>query len=79
MRLREVGITLEIRRDQTLLCTHELCRGHHQTLLIPTHHAGIPIASATTGKTRLTLSVSAPQVEVRSLSEYEVLVEEVAA
>lgn len=78
--VREVGAVVEILRDETQLAVHALCRQEHQTLLLASHHAGIPTQSPPTGKARLALKVSAPEVEVRSLAAYEALLslEEVA-
>jgi hypothetical protein len=71
---------VEIVREEVQLAVHSLCLQQHQALTIAAHHAGIPTVASRTGKTRLSLTVSAPQVEVRSLAAYEELLslEEVA-
>ena len=78
--VREVGAVVEIVREEQQLAVHSLCLGQHQTLTIAAHHAGIPTQAPRSGKARLSLKGSAPQVEVRSLDAYEALLslEEVA-
>jgi transposase len=78
--VREVGAVVEIVREEVQLAVHSLCSGHHQTLVIAAHHKDIPTTTPQGGKARLSLMVSAPQVEVRSLAVYEALLalEEVA-
>jgi len=78
--VREVGAVVEILCEQTQLAVHARCTGHHQTLTLLAHHADIPTGAATAKKARLSLTVTAPQVEVRSLDVYEALagLEEVA-
>jgi transposase len=73
--LRVVGEQLEIRAGGVLLAAHALCSGQHQVLTLPGHYAGL-LAGATAGpggKARITISVAAPEVEVRPLSAYEAL------
>jgi transposase len=71
--VREVGAVVEILREQTQLAVHARCTGHHQTITQSAHHADIPTSGSTTKKARLSLTVTAPQVEVRSLDVYEAL------
>jgi hypothetical protein len=74
--VRQNGEMLEIWRDGQLLARHAHCASRHQVLLLPAHHQGIPAGSATRrGKVRLCLRVTAPQVEVRSLSVYAAVAE----
>jgi transposase len=76
--VREVGAVVEILREQTQLAVHALCVLHHQTCVVAAHHADIPTSCSKTGKARLSLQASAPEVEIRSLSAYAAL-EEAAA
>lgn len=77
--LREQGGELEIEHSGSCLARHVLCTGKHQVRTVPAHHAGIPAdATRPGGKTRITLSVSEPEVEVRSLAAYEALAGDVA-
>jgi len=78
--VREVGAVVEILREQTQLAVHPLCLQQHQALQLPAHHADIPTQAPKGGKARLSLKVSTPEVEVRSLDAYEALLslEEVA-
>lgn len=79
--LREVGGRLEIRLGGSLLATHTLCLGKHQVLTLADHYAGLPAPAAGPpgGKARITVCVSGPEVEVRSLSAYEAVAQEAAA
>ena len=78
--VREIGDVVEIVRDQTQLAVHSRHAGRHQNVLLPTHHADIPLRETRGGKARLSLTEQAPEVEVRSLSVYEALLSrEVAA
>lgn len=77
--VREVGAVVEIVGEQTQIAVHALCTGHHQTLVIAAHHKDIPTSAPKSGKARLSLTVCAPQVEVRSLAVYAALESEVAA
>lgn len=70
--VRQVDATVEILREAMQLAVHPLCLGQHQTIVVAAHHADIPLNLAHRGgKARLSLTVSAPEVEVRSLSVYE--------
>jgi transposase len=73
--LRAVGDQLEIRRGEERLATHPLCEGRHQVRVLPAHHADLPLGGATRpgGKTRITVPYHGPQVEMRSLADYEAL------
>jgi transposase len=73
--LREVGGQLEVRQYGEPLATHPLCLGKHELRTAPAHHAGIPSGAAERpgGKTRITITVGGPEVEVRPLSVYEAL------
>lgn len=77
--LQEVGGQLEIRlasgRDGALLVKHPLCLAKHQVLTLVDHYAGLPAPAAgpPSGKARITVTVSGPEVEVRSLAAYEAL------
>jgi transposase len=73
--VREVGDQIEIARDGRKLAVHSRRPGRLQTVTVSAHHAGIPTSGNTGGKARLSLKVAAPQVEVRSLSAYEALLE----
>ena len=78
--VREIGQIVEILRDQAQLAVHSKNAGRHQIVLIPAHHADIPLGETRGGKARLSLTECAPEVEVRSLSVYEALLSlEVAA
>ena len=71
--VRDVGEQIEILRDGQKLASHTRCSGRHQSVTVSTHHAGIPLSAPKSGKARLSLTASAPQVEVRSLAVYEAL------
>jgi transposase len=71
--VREVGAVIEVIRDRQTLAAHARCLGRLQTVTVAAHHAGIPNYNSKGGKARLSLKVTAPQVEVRSLSVYEAL------
>jgi transposase len=75
--LRVTGEQLEIRAGGVLLATHALCLGRHQVLSLPGHYTGLPAPAAgpPAGKARITVTVAAPEVEVRPLSAYEALAE----
>jgi len=75
--LREVGGQLEVLQQGTRLALHARCAGKHQVQTTPAHHAGLPTGAAGPpgGKARITVSVSDPEVEVRSLAAYEALAE----
>lgn len=78
--VREIGAVVEIVRDQAQVAVHARCLGSHQIVVLPTHHADIPLRETRGGKARLSLTECAPEVEVRSLSVYEALLSvEVAA
>lgn len=77
--IRDVGEQIEILREGNKLACHTRCLGRHQSVTVSAHHAGIPLSTPTRGKARLSLKVSAPQVEVRSLAVYAALESEVAA
>jgi len=78
--VREIGDVVEIVRDQTQLAVHSRNAGRHQRVLLPAHHADIPLRETRGGKARLSLTEQAPEVEVRSLAVYEALLSlEVAA
>jgi transposase len=79
VRVRELGEIVEIVREQTQLALHPRCPGRHQVVVIAAHHKDIPLGNAPSGKAKFRLSGQAPQVEVRSLSVYEALLEEEAA
>ena len=79
VRVRELGEIVEIVREQTQLALHSRCPGRHQVQVIAAHHADIPLGSARSGKAKFRLSGRAPEVEVRSLSVYEALLNEEAA
>jgi hypothetical protein len=74
--VRQVGPEIEILRDGVRLALHTRCPGHHQCVTLDAHHAGIPTTNNAGGKPRLSLTVCAPEVEVRSLSVYAALEEE---
>jgi transposase len=74
--VREKAGTVEVLRNDTVLATHTLSTERHQTLVIASHHEGIPTADTAStgrrgGKPRLSLKFAAPDVEVRSLAAYE--------
>jgi transposase len=75
--VRERDGRIEILRDGQVLATHTRSTERHQTIVIAAHHADIPTADTGRrgGKPRLTLTLSAPQVEVRPLSVYEAVCE----
>ena len=73
--VRERDAIVEILREQVQLAVHARCNAHHQTILLPAHHLGIPLSGSHAGKARLRLSVVAPEVEVRSLEVYASLAE----
>jgi transposase len=78
--VREIGQVVEIVRDQAQLAVHSKSVGRHQIVLLPAHHADIPLGETRGGKARLSLREQAPEVEVRSLAVYEALLTlEVAA
>lgn len=77
--VRDSGEKIEIVREQERLALHTRHLGQHQIVSIPAHHADIPLSDKRRGKSRLSLTVSAPQVEVRSLSVYAALEETEAA
>ena len=69
---------VEILRGEERLALHALCTGAHQSIVVPEHHADIPLSSSTlSGKTKISIGESsereAPLVEVRSLAAYEAL------
>jgi transposase len=72
--VREIGTIVEVLREAVPVAVHPLCPCRHQIVVIAEHHAGIPTSGLKTGKARLSLIESAPQVEVRSLAVYESLV-----
>ena len=69
--VQEVGPQIAIMREGQTMAVHLLAPGTHQTVLVPAHHADIPTSAPKSGKARLSLSVRAPQVQVRSLEVYE--------
>jgi len=71
--VREVGDQIEIVRDKTTLAVHLQCKGNNQLVTVAAHHADIPLGNKASGKARLSLKVTVPQVEVRSLAVYEAL------
>jgi hypothetical protein len=71
--VREIGAVIEIVRDGQTLAAHTRCPGRLQTVRVSAHHVGIPTSGNKSGKARLCLKVTAPQVEVRSLAAYEAL------
>ncbi|MFN3650279.1 MAG: IS21 family transposase [Armatimonadota bacterium] len=73
--LRERGGELEIELGGVRLACHPLCLGKHQVRTVPAHHDGLPeaVSERPGGKTRITVPLSGPEVEVRSLSAYEAL------
>jgi transposase len=71
--VREVGAVIEVVRDGKTLAAHPRCSGRHQTVTVSAHHAGIPTGGSKSGKARLSLKVTTPDVEVRSLAVYEAL------
>jgi transposase len=71
--VREIGAQIEIVRDNQVLACHTRSLLPHQIVTVSTHHVGIPLGGNKSGKARLSLTVRAPQVEVRSLAVYEVL------
>lgn len=77
--IREVGAHLEIWRDTQQLARHVCCPGRHQIVTIAAHHATMPTAQRQQGKMRISLKVTVPQVEVRSLAVYAALAEETVA
>lgn len=77
--VREVGDQIEIIRDKTTLAVHLLCKGNNQLVTVAAHHADIPLGNKSQGKARLSLKVTSPQVEVRSLAVYEALVSQEGA
>jgi transposase len=79
MLVREIGEQIEIVRDGHRLALHTRCTGRHQSVTVSAHHAGMPTSAPNGGKARLSLRVSAPEVEVRSLAVYAALETEVAA
>lgn len=68
---------LEISVAGKLLIRRPLCLGRHQVVPLAEHYAGLPAAAAgpPRGKAQLVLRVAEPEVEVRSLSAYEALLE----
>lgn len=74
VRVREVGQVVEVLHGPTQIAVHALCQQRHQCLVLAAHHQDIPTSDPYRGKARLSLKASAPQVAVRSLSEYEALV-----
>jgi transposase len=74
--LRVCGSQLEIRAGGEVLASHPLCAGKHQVLPLPGHGAGLPAPAAIApgGKARITVRVTVPEVEIRSLAAYEALV-----
>jgi transposase len=77
--VREVSDQIEIVRDKTTLAVHLRCNGSNQLVTVAAHHADIPLGSKRQGKARLSLQVTVPQVEVRSLAVYEALLHEESA
>lgn len=75
--VREKDGRIEILRDGQVLATHTRSTERLQTIVIAAHHADIPSSDTGRrgGKPRLTLTLAAPQVEVRPLSVYEELEE----
>ena len=71
--LREVGGKLEIRCGAELLASHSLCLGKHQVLTLPGQYDGLPAPAVgpPAGKARIAVTVTGPEVEVRSLASYE--------
>jgi len=76
--VREVGDQIEIIRDKTTLAVHLRCFGNNQLVTVAAHHADIPLGNKASGKARLSLKVTSPQVEVRSLAVYEALLSQEA-
>ncbi len=77
--VREVGDQIEIVRDKTTLAVHLRCSGSNQLVTVAAHHADIPLGNKSSGKARLSLKVTLPQVEVRSLAVYEALISQEGA
>lgn len=73
--LHAVGEALEIRQGDQRLARHALCAEPHQVCTVPAHHAGLPAAPARVpgGKTRVTVALAGPEVEVRSLAAYDAI------
>jgi transposase len=73
--VREVGGQLEIQCGGERLAQHALCAGQHQVATVSSHHAGLPAGpeSRPGGKTRISIRLGAPEVEVRSLAAYDLL------
>jgi len=69
------GERLQVLRGQRLLAEHTLCPGVHQAVAVASHHAGIPLSAARSGrKAQIHVQqTAAPAVEVRPLSVYEAL------
>lgn len=74
--VREADNHLEIWRDTQQLARHVRCRGRHQIVTVAAHHATMPTGQRLHGKLRISLKVTAPQVEVRSLAVYDALAAE---
>jgi hypothetical protein len=67
---------IEILRGEERLAIHSLCTGMHQGVIVPSHHADIPLSlPSLSGKAKVSISgiPSGPVVEVRSLAAYEEL------
>ncbi|MDR3405340.1 MAG: IS21 family transposase, partial [Chthoniobacter sp.] len=65
---------LEIWREGSRIAVHELAQSKHQVVVATDHHEGIPFGGGIRkGKPRLHLVEGGPDVEVRSLLEYEAL------
>jgi len=76
--VKEGASTLEVLREGKRLVEHELCRERHQTITKAEHVAGIPLGSSDRpgGKNKIHIQPGAPEVEVRQLSQYEILAQE---
>lgn len=77
VRVRIIGGQLQVRAGEELLVTHALCLEKHQILEVDGHYQGLPVPAAGPpgGKTRILVTVTGPEVEVRSLAAYEALAE----
>lgn len=79
--VREVEGKLEVLLHGERLTVHPLSLEHHQVIRQEEHHAGIPVTEndRAGGKARITIRAGAPEVEARSLAEYEAIAHEAIA
>lgn len=76
--VQEVDGKLQVILEGKRLAEHPVCKGAHQVITVAEHIVGIPLAESgrPTGKNSIQIRPGAPEVEVRSLAQYEVVARE---